>query len=368
MWGTTATAWTALGTIAGIASLLTTVTIAVIVQRSSSRTDAATRRISRSIEDLVRRGRRDDLLQQLRTERDRANLPLLIDEARMLAKESASEQLAIERAFFGNPASDLLSYEHQLPRGMSERARTAVVNAVIESLPSRFVAGSIPPPRFAADLARLTRLAKDADAKAHEIAQFVVERSISGWDVSDGMIRTILHPESGLACPPNLDAAADYLHAVQYAPTSSASLVNVVAGVSLATWDLRRSGASRALPADLYPAYIMLMQRKLHDVGHVAETAEMSISIDHAIAAMVDALGLLAGADQHLNMRALEALNPILRSFDSQFFTSTGVVAEHLIAGARRLLETNAPVHLRRELSDAIVTLIPTFTASPTPD
>ncbi|WP_291794774.1 hypothetical protein [Brevibacterium sp.] len=361
LWGLTGIEWTAVGAIAGSASLVTAVVIAVIVQRSATRTDAASRRITRSIEELVRRSRRDDLLQQLRADRDPEHIELLLKEARELSAGHPVERLGLEKAYFTNPAAPLLTYSHQLPSGMSDASKTALVGGVIEALPTRYRENQSAPSNIASDLAQLTWLSTDLSAPTYKIAQFLIERATTGWYVSDDMVRTILHPQPGLACPPNLGAAADYLHAIQHHPVSSATLVNTVAGVSLAIRDFHRLDSYGAPPANAYDAYIMLMQRKLVTIGRTPKDDEASIAVDHAISIMVEALGLIAGQDQHLNMRALEALNPILSSFDKTRVSSAGIVEDHLTNGVQRLLATNAPEHLRARLLEQTTRLVPRF-------
>jgi hypothetical protein len=300
-------------------------------------------------------------MQQLRVDRDPEHIVLLVDEARVLSASRPMERLGLERAFFTNPAAPLLAYSHQLPSGLSDASKTALVGAVIDALPARYREDRSAPGGIASDFARLTRLSAELDVPTYKIAEFLIERSTTGWCVSDGMIRTVLHPEQGLACPPNLGAAADYLYAVQHQSVSPATLVNTVAGVSLAILDFYRLNSYGAPPASAYTAYIMLMQRKLVGIGQTPDAEGMSIAVDHAIATMVEALGLISARDEHLNMRALEALNPILNSFNENLFSSTGIVSEHLSAGAQRLLATDAPEHLRVELHKQITRLVPSF-------
>lgn len=357
--GLTGTAWTAIGAIAGAASLAAAVAIAVIVQASVKRTDAAARRITRSIEELVRRMRRDDLLRQLRVERDPEHLRLLIDEARVLSVGAPAEQLGFEKAFFTNPAVPLFVYEHQMPLGFTAPAKRAVLDAAMDSLSDRYEDVPQMPPGLDGELAHLTRLSISLNAQTYKVAKFLLERSTQGWQISDGTIRTILHAEQGHQCSPNMEAASDYLYALQHRSVSDATLINVVGGVSLAIWDFYRLNSYGAPPLDAYTAYIMLMQRGLGTIGREADISRATLATDHAIAIMVDALGLVAANDQHLNMRALESLNPILGSFDSARFSSTGIVAEHFANGIRRLLVTNAPEHLRTKLATHADRLVP---------
>ncbi len=360
-WGLTSAAWTAVGAIAGCASLVTAVIIAIIVQRGGRRADAAARRITQSIEELVRRSRRDDLLQQLRIERDPTQLALLVDEARAISAERSAERLGLEKAYFTNPSAPLLTSPYQIAGGLGEAARTTIISAVVDALPERYKKHSSPPASLAGDLAQLTRLAADADAPTYRIAEFLLERSDAGWNVHDDVIRTILHPEAGYACQPNLDTAGDYLHGLRQRGRSSATLVNAVAGVSLAICDFYRRGSFGVPPTNTYTAYIMLMQRNLVGIGKVQDTNEMSIAIDYAIAVMVDALGLVSGRDAHLNMRALQALNPLLASFPADRFASSGPVADHLSKGVRRLLATNASEYDRARLHEQASRLVPSF-------
>jgi len=364
-WGRTGTEWTAIGAVASCASLVVAVIIAVIVQRGAKRTDSATRRITRSIEELVRRSRRDDLLQQLRTERDGEHLGLLISEARVLSDAHPAERLGLEKAYFTNPSVPLLSYRHELPQGLSDASRTALLKAVIETLPARYDDTSGTPTRFAVDIAHLTRLSIDLGAPTYEIAGFLIERTTRGWVLSDGTIRTILHAEQGYRCPPNMEAASDYLYALQHHAVSPATLVNTVAGVSLAILDFYGLDSRGEPPVNAYTAYITLMQRQLVGIGERTDEDGATISVDHAIAIMVDALGLIAGGDDHLNMRALEALNPILASFGSRRFTSTSTAADHLAAGVRRLVATKAPEPLKVRLREEATRLVPAFADLP---
>lgn len=138
-----------------------------------------------------------------------------------------------------------------------------------------------------------------------------------------------------------------------------ASLINIVAGVSLAILDSDRNVGRPHATSTIFVAYISLMQRNLRSVGTHADGTDMTISVDHAIALAVDAVGLMAGADAHLNMRAVEALNPMLASFPTARFTSSGTVAKHLASGVRALLNTNSPTHLRDRLRTEALRLTP---------
>ena len=209
--GLTAMAWTALGAIAAFASLVTAVVIAAIVQVRSSRATKAGRQISESIAELTRRSRRDERVRQLAREDQERLLSLLIGEGRDPMTFPPAERLALEKAYFTNPAIPLLTHHHEVPRDIDVAGRKELLKAVIESLPARYGSYSDPPAGFASDFAHLTRLAIDLDVSTHQIAGFVADRACEGWTIGDGTVRTILIPESGYMCAPNLQAASDFL-------------------------------------------------------------------------------------------------------------------------------------------------------------
>lgn len=154
-----------------------------------------------------------------------------------------------------------------------------MLKAVIESLPGRYISYIDPPPTFAGDCAHLTRFAIELDGSTHQITGFIADRACDGWTIDDGTVRTILFPESGYMCAPNLQAASDFLYALQRRSVPVANLINIVAGVSLAILDFDRNvGRSPAKPT-IFVAYITLMQRNLSGVGTYADTANMTISV-----------------------------------------------------------------------------------------
>lgn len=361
--GISSTTWTAIGSLAGIASLLVAILIAVFVQLASSRTATAARKIDKSVAELTRLSRRDELLRQLRAEADPGHLRLLIAEGRTLTAGRPGEQLALEKAYYTNPASPLPADQNDLPAELGRDRCAHLLHAVIDALPGRYPAAGDPPAAIGADLARLVRLALDFDVGTGPVAAFLLDRGNTGWILDDATIRRILHPEAGSALPPNLEAASGFLYALTYRTSTPANLINVIAGVSLAACDFH-SGAQRLPPGTApYSSFITLMQRKLLRIGASPEDPGATISTDHAIAVMVHAIGLVAGQEEHLNMRALEALNPLLASFPAERFTSSGLVAEHLTAGVALLLQVPAPEMLQHTLRTEALRLAPSLSA-----
>lgn len=359
--GLSSAAWTAAGTLVGAAALVATVTIAVIVQLASKRSAADSQRVTELMAELSRRSRLDEVRRQLREETDPDHLRLLIDEARRLAVRNSDERFGLEAAYFTNPAAPLLTSRAMFPDDIGPSMRRKLVEHVIKELPARYPASDPEAVRWMPEFARLTRLAIDSQAPVHEIAGFVAARASDGWQIGDGTIRSILCPEAGYACPPNLEAVSDFLYALRHARVTRANMINIVAGVSLAIWDFHRTIAPRAHFGNAQTAYITLMQSELHRVGEWDDEPGMTIAVDHAVAILVNAVGLSAGQDEHLNMRALEALNPLLAGFTENRFTQHGIVAEHLSAGVAALLATNAPLRLREQLREQALRLVPTI-------
>lgn len=359
--GLSAAAWTVAGTLVGAATLVATILIAVIVQRASRRSAANAQRVTELMAELSRRSRLDDIRRQLREETDPGLLRLLIEEARRLAIRNSEERFGLEAAYFTNPAAPLLTSQGMFPADIGPAVRRALVERVIKALPARYPSSDPETVRWMPEFAHLTRLAIDTHAPVHEIAGFIAARASDGWHIGDGTIRSILYPEAGYVCPPNLEAASDFLYALRHARVTRANMINMVAGISLAIWDFHRTIAPRAHLGNTLTAYILLMQSELHGVGEWEDEPGMTIAVDHAVAILVDAIGLSTGQDEHLNMRALQALIPLLAGFPESRFTQHGIVAEHLSAGVSALLATNAPPQLRDQLREHALRLVPTI-------
>lgn len=352
--GLSATQWTAIGSAAGVLSLVTALAIALIVQTAARRADAAAHQLRQAVAELARRGRRDDLVRALRTETDRDQLRLLLQEARVLAGEDEAERLAVEKAYRTNPSTPLLAHEHDVPALFGETSRRALVDAVVNSLAARYDDVPDAPPRLTDDLAGLTRLALDTRASSHRIARYLVDRAGADWHLGDLAFGAVLRPQAH-GRRSNLDAASDYLDALQRPSVPSSTLLDALAGVS---WALEASESTGGpVAGDPYTALILLMQRRLGGIGAQPDAQGRSISADHAVALMVSALGRLARGDAHLNLRALEALVPVLESFPPASFA--GPVADHLATGVSALLATNAPAALRERLRAGARRLVP---------
>lgn len=352
--GMSATEWSAVGAIAAAMSVLVAIVIAVLVQRASRRNARHSQRVVENLEEMTRRGRRDDVRRQLQTSRDIRSLQMLLDEGRVLTAGRPPELFEIEKEYFTNPTAPLLTGEHQFAPDMAADMRRNLLNAILRALPGRFPAES-PRPAIA-DLACLTRLSLDLRADTHEIAALVVRRSDDTWHLSDTDIRHILCPPAGFVCRENnIKAAAGYLYQVTYVRPTRATLINVLAGVSLAILDFSDRGQHPDAPLS---SYVMLMQRSLRNIGDNTDESGMSIPIDYAVAVMVRAIGLCPG-DAHLQMRAVEALAPVLRSFSTDHFMPTGIVAEHLLIGTQLLLAKHPDGQLADSLRQEVKRLIP---------
>ena len=357
--GLTATEWTAAGTVAAALSLVATVVIALMVQMASRRAGTASARLQESVAELARRGRRDDLLQQLRVERDSDRLRLLVEEARRLASGREAERLGMEKAYFTNPAGPLLTSRHLTSLRLGKPSKRVLVEAVVDALPDRYRDVAVMPSNLADEVAGLTRAALAVGASSWKIARYVVDRASDDWAVPDGVYRQVVGGFPGHLHPPSLRAASDYLEALQRNAVPARTLVNVVGGVSLAIWHAERSGVDvRTVAGGAYTSYITLMQRNLARIGTEADASGMTLGVAHAVASMVRALGLFARGDAHLDMRALEALVPLLATFEGGA-SFVGPAADHMTSGASVLLASRAPRELRARLRDVCEQLVP---------
>lgn len=212
---------------------------------------------------------------------------------------------------------------------------------------------------FCGPLARITRAAVELDllVSRAEVAGFVVSRARGGATVPASSIRSTVSPGPEMVCRPNLEAASDYINGVAHGRVPVANRVNIVGGVSLAVLDLQESSGSTINNMQLYTAYIMLMQRSFASIGRHNDDIGMSIGLEYSVALMVDVLGRLAGEDQHLNMRCMEALLPLLGSIS---ITRVGYASvAHLGRGLSALLEANAPLELKDELRRVASPIVP---------
>lgn len=242
-WGLPSTAWTAIGTLLTAASLAATIVIAVVVQIASKRSAANARQVNDLMAELARRSRLDEVRRQLQDEQDPAYLQLLIEEGRELARRKSAERYRVEKAYFTNPAVPLPTNRSAFPEDIGPGMRRELLICVIRGLGRRYPSHDPSGVRWMPEFANLTRLAIDWEAPVHEIAGFIAARAADGWTIRDTAIRLILFPGVGYACPPNLEAAEDFLYSLRHAPVTRANMVNIVAGVSQAVLDFRRDVA-----------------------------------------------------------------------------------------------------------------------------
>lgn len=113
--GLTSIEWAAVGSAAGVASFLAAVLIAAFVQAASTRAASAARLIDRSVAGLTRRSRRDEVMRQLRDGDNVDHLQLLVKEGRQLTIGYQDERAALEKVYYANPATPLISGLHDLP-------------------------------------------------------------------------------------------------------------------------------------------------------------------------------------------------------------------------------------------------------------
>jgi hypothetical protein len=283
VFGFTGTQWTALGTFASVASVVVAVVIAVIVQGGSSRTAKPARSIDQSVAEIARRSRRDEVFRQLREQHDPEHLRLLITEGRSLAGRHSDERIALEKAYVVNPASPLITHQHEIPKDLSDAARREVLRAVIRSLPARFPEAGTAPSMLDRDFALLTRLALEMTVSVDGIATFMAERAGQDWFVSDMNMATILLPEAGFGCPPNVEVASVYLDAFTNQPVTTANLVNIVTGAAMAICEYDKENGPPPGRSNAFRALTMLLREKLRPIGLHTDERKMSICVDHAV-------------------------------------------------------------------------------------
>lgn len=87
----------------------------------------------------------------------------------------------------------------------------------------------------------------------------------------------------------------------------------------------------------------LLKSGALANVGTISDEAGLTISVDHAIAITIHAIGAAAAEGPHFTMRALEALPAVIDSFPRGVFAQGGRVTDHFAAGIHLLAHAHVP-------------------------
>lgn len=339
--------WAGVSAIAGIIGVLVTIVIAILVHRATQRAQRDSDELAASVRELTRLTRRDEVYRQLKESRDAHHLELLVRGGRRMTQ--GSERLSLERYYFANPAAPLLTHAHMLPTDLPPSGHRLIMNAVLNTLPERY-GPAVSLYQLARDLARLTELSGQLGANQHEVSGFVLQKVIDGASVGDDTIRTIIVPGAGDLCGPSLEVCSEYLWPLERVP-SHASRINILAGVSLAVLDHEREhGPSHGSHPAMNGFATLLKSGALANVGTMSDEAGLTISVDHAIAITIHAIGAAAAEGSHFTMRALEALPAMIDSFPRGTFAQGGRVTDHFVAGIRLL--AHAHVH---ELTQPVI-------------
>ncbi len=260
---------------------------------------------------MLRLQRRDELMRNLPVCDDPDRLSLLWAEAADHRDDDARTPGLLRRAYWRNPIVPLPT---PVAMGMATKLPEDCSRAVIRSLPARYADTTV-----SDALRKLALFVGTQDLAGapwgHELVDdWLADRLRSGDVVSEAAIRWFLTNGAASLAPTLL-----YLIDLVAGKVGPANRVNILAVVCQAAEDL-------ALYDDIRLPFAQLLHRDgVRDLGSLggidgAGDNSLSLTPSHLAGLVVFTTGRMAGGDDHLTMRCMQALPAMLAGFDQRPF------------------------------------------------
>ncbi|WP_146759089.1 hypothetical protein [Mycobacteroides abscessus] len=351
--------------------------IAWRLHKASSRVASESNRVVENIRDLtvgieklVHLGRLDEIYKSLQTIRDHDLLRRYITEGRKLVPEG-TERVVMERFYFANPATPLITEEALIEDGIPPGLHKDVVQAAVASLPKRY---SVPHDYLeagvlATDLSKLIRLAYRIELAGSAIvssAPSVLEQAFSfmrtlmleGWEISNSIGR--------LVDPWDPDIAKRFIFMIEDHQIPQTIFARVLTDVSWHIHDHVLPHAPNGVSIDdknhtLLHAYASLLHRGfLEKIGSWPRTERAGASVFQCIGSTAYVIGLLAhegpirgNVHSHVTRNLIVDLTEALKSFEAlpESYVTEGM--SQLSMGIRRITKKHRETQVIEPLVEA---------------